>query len=556
MLWNKLRARLSGWRAPVAVLAVMLLLLGVSDAPAGAAGFVPINGDGSSWAEPAISQWSRDVTPQGMQIAYAGDGSAQGRSNFIQGIVDFAGSDIAFLTSPDPFGGGTENNEIDYSYIPIVAGGTAFMYNLSVGGQKITNLRLTGDTITKIFTGQITDWADPRITHDYGAQLPSQPIHVVTRSDGSGATYQFTRWMSKQYGPQWNGFCAQHGGPANCPPTEFYPAFGSSVQKNGSDQVASFIAGSLGQGAIGYDEYAYALNDNVPVVKVLNQANFYSLPTPSNVAIALQAALIDPNPASLTFLIQNLDNVYTFGDVRTYPLSSYSYLIVPRDFRPGRYRPLPGFTPAKGATLSSWLNYVLCGAQQSAGQLGYSPLPKNLVVGGFLQDSHIPGAVPTPDTNQLNNCPNPTYHDGVNHLIVDAPLPSPCDYVTAPLNCTVVGGKAVSTGSGLHPGSGNGSPAQGGPAGAGPGAGGAGPGGAGGTGPNGGVPAGSVDPNTGQVIGSDGSTGTAYAASVGLTGHPEQLWLLGTLTALELIGAVVAPTLLGVWWTRRRRQRG
>lgn len=546
MLGNKLRVRLFGWRAPVAVLAVTLLLLGVSIAPAGAAGFVPISGDGSSWAEPAISQWSRDVTPQGIQIAYAGDGSAQGRSNFIQGIVDFAGSDIAFQTSPDPFGGGTEQNQIDYSYIPIVAGGTAFMYNLSVGGQRITNLRLTGDTLVKIFTGQITDWSDPRITHDYGAQLPSQPITVVTRSDGSGATYQFTRWMSKQYGPQWSGFCAQHGGPGNCPPTEFYPAFGSSIQKNGSDQVASFIASGIGQGAIGYDEYAYALNDTVPVVKVLNSAGYYSLPTASNVAIALQAALIDPNPNSVTFLIQNLDNVYTFGDPRTYPLSSYSYLIVPRDFRPGNWQQLKGFTPAKGATLSSWLNYVLCGAQQSAGQLGYSPLPKNLVVGGFQQDAHIPGAVPTPDLNQLNNCPNPTYHDGVNHLIVDAPQPTPCDYVTAPLNCTVIAGKAVSTGSGLHPTGGPG-PNPGGPnspTGGGPG------------GPNGTNLVGAIDPNTGQVLGGNGATGTAYAESVALAGRPEQQWLLASLTALELIGAIVAPTLLGVWWARRRRQGG
>ena len=95
--------------------------------------------------------------------------------------------------------------------------------------------------------------------------------------------------------------------------------------------------------------------------------------------------------------MQNLDNVYTNPDPRTYPLSSYSYLIVPRDSRvingnneTGRRH---GSTPTRAETLSTWMNYVLCGAQQKAGALGYSPLPKNLVVGGFKQIDHVPGHV-------------------------------------------------------------------------------------------------------------------------------------------------------------------
>jgi len=94
------------------------------------------------------------------------------------------------------------------------------------------------------------------------------------------------------------------------------------------------------------------------------------------------------------------------------------------------------FDTDKGATLSTWMNYVLCGAQQKAGALGYSPLPKNLVVGGFRQIDHVPGHVPTPDLKQLTGCDNPTYSDGVNHLIANAPMPSQCDKATAPLNCT------------------------------------------------------------------------------------------------------------------------
>jgi ABC-type phosphate transport system substrate-binding protein len=528
------------FRAAALLAAAALLVFGVAGTPAAAAGFEPLNSDGSSWAGPAISQWARDVKPQGITINYAPDGSAQGRQNFIQDVDDFVASDIAFLTSSDPFGGGIERPQVAYSYIPIVAGGTVFMYNLTVAGKKVTNLRLSGDTITKIFTGQIKNWSDPAITRDYGAQLPSQPITVVTRDDGSGATYQFTRWMSKQYGPQWNAFCSAHGGPGNCPPTEFYPSFTGAVQKDGSDQVASFISGNLGNGAIGYDEYAYAKSDGVPVVKLLNPAGYYSLPTPSNVAIALQKAQIIEDPNSVDFLIQNLDDVYTNSDPRSYPLSSYSYLIVPRDSRPGFSGPPPKFTTAKGQALSTWLNYVLCEAQQKAGPLGYSPLPQNLVVGGFQQDEHIPGAVPTPDLTNLNNCNNPTYHNGVNYLIQQAAFPSPCDKVGTPLNCTVVGGKATAGG-----GSG-GSAGKGGAAGAGGTA-------AGGPASAAGGP--SIDPNTGQVIGGSGGTGVdAYAAPVALAGRPEDQWLFSVLTAVEILGAVAAPAVLGAWWARRRKR--
>jgi ABC-type phosphate transport system substrate-binding protein len=464
-----------------AAAAMALAVAAVPTAPARAASYVPLQGDGSTWAEPAISQWSRDEVPLGIHINFTGDGSAQGRSHYASDQNDFAASDIAFLTQGDPFGGGIERSQYSYSYIPIVAGGTTFIYNLVVGGRKVTNLRLSGTTLARIFTGQITDWSDPAITRDYGARLPGQPITVVTRSDGSGASYMFTRWLSKQYTAMWNSFCAAHGGPAtNCGPTEFYPGFGSSIQKNGSDQVAAFLASPIGQGSIGYDEYAYALNYGIPAVKVLNQAGYYSLPSASNVAIALQAAIIDDDPKSVTFLMQNLDDVYTYGDPRAYPLSSYSYLIIPRDSTVTNSPPPPQFSAGKGVTLSTWLNYVLCGAQQKAGQLGYSPLPKNLVVGGFEQVDHMPSHVPTPDLTQLNGCNNPTYSDGVNHLIQDAPMPSPCDRVTAPLNCSVVNGKPVGdTGGGSGPGAA-------GPGAAGPGAPGAG--GAPGTGPGGHAP--------------------------------------------------------------------
>ena len=505
-------------------------------------GYTPLNGSGSSWAAPAIDQWARDMRPSGIVVNFDPLGSAAGRQNYISDQADFAASDIAFLTIPDPFQGGTERSPWAYSYIPIVAGGTSFLYNLVVGGRKITNLRLSGGTITKIFTGQITNWDNKQITHDYGAQLPNIPITVVVRSDGSGASYQFTRWMSRQYTSQWDSFCARSGGPRrNCGPTEFYPsnALPDGKPLNGSDLVANYIASRSNVGAIGYDEYAYALNNNIPVVKVLNPAGYYVKPTASNVAIALQKARIDENPRDLTFLMQNLDQVYRYRDPRSYPLSSYSYLIVPRDRRVingQTYGPPHIFNTSKGRTLTTWLRYVLCGAQQTAGSLGYSPLPKNLVVGGFLQFSHIPGHIGTPNLRQLNNCNNPTYHNGVNYLIKNAPYPSKCDYKTAPLNCTTGRGSSGGGGGGSGSGrSGSGS----------------------GTSGSGSSGSGTTNPNTGQVTNVPGATttGQVNAQPVSANGTPPQEeWVFIALAVAALLGAIAVPTLLGSWLERRGRR--
>lgn len=503
-----------------------------------AASYVPISGSGSSWAGPAIDQWASDMEPQGLTINFNPVGSALGRQQFQFDQNDFAASDIAFLTTPDPFQGGIENVHEAYSYIPDVAGGTAFLYNLQIGGRKITNLRLSQTTLMKIFTGQITNWDNPEITSDYGAPLPNLPITVVTRSDGSGASYFLSNWMNTVFSSQWRSFCVNSGGSAsNCGPTEFYPGQHPGFKPlNGSDLVANYIASAANDGAIGYDEYAYALSYGIPTVAVLNPAGYYVQPSASNVAIALEKAQIDENPADLTFLMQQLGAVYTDTDPRSYPLSSYSYLIVPRTSRVidgVTVGPPADFSTAKGVTLSTYINFVLCGAQQTAGQLGYSPLPEPMVTGGVLQDTKIPGAVPAVSLGNYSHCNNPAFFDGQDLIIKDAAYPSPCQYKTAPLDCKVVDGKAVAAGA-SGAGTGAGSSA-----------------GKGGTGP------GSVNPNTGQLeSGSGPATGNAVAAPVGLAGRPAVAWLFVVLTALMILCAIAVPTALGSYLQRRTSQKG
>ncbi|GAA4372703.1 phosphate ABC transporter substrate-binding protein PstS [Agromyces bauzanensis] len=408
----------------VAVLGTLLLTVGIALPASAATTYEPITGTGSTWSQNAIDQWKSNVaTNYGMQVNYTGVGSSAGRRDFIQGTVDFAVSEIPFQARPED-GSAPEVSPRGYAYMPIVAGGTAFMYHLVIGGKRVTNLRLSGEVITKIFSGAIRNWNDRAIQADNpGLAMPDKAIVPIVRSDGSGTTAQFTLWMSKQYPNLWTtGMTSQFPTPPN------------GKAQSGSAQVAGYVAQGYGEGAITYVEYSYALEAGFPVAKVLNAADYYIEPTASSVAVALLKARINTDPASADYLTQILDGVYNNADPRTYPLSSYSYVIVPTEVRPDV---APVFTTAKGATLGAFASYFLCEGQQQAPDLGYSPLPMNLVLAGFDQIRRIPGAGSA--NVDPNSCNNPTFKPGdspdKNQLALTAHQPAACDK-RGPAQCT------------------------------------------------------------------------------------------------------------------------
>ena len=218
--WNSPALRSAALLAVLAIVAGMQALLAPT---AGAAGFVPISGSGSTWSSNALDQWRRNINANnGITVNFAANGSTSGRNDFRFGTVDFAVSEIPYgltdagVTEPKP--------DRAFGYMPIVAGGTSFMYNLKIGNKRVTNLRLSGDTITKIFTKQITLWSDPAIKDDNpGLALPPRPIIPVVRADGSGTTAQFTAWMANQYPALWNAYCAKAGRKTPCGVTSIYP---------------------------------------------------------------------------------------------------------------------------------------------------------------------------------------------------------------------------------------------------------------------------------------------------------------------------------------------
>lgn len=450
-----------------AVILVALLAAGTGVSSANAETYYPITGTGSTWSQNALDQWRKNVAANyGMTVNYTGSGSSAGRKDFINQAVDFAVSEIPFQTNPED-ASAPEKPATGYAYMPIVAGGTSFMYNLRIGGKQVTNLRLSGDTVTKIFTGAITKWNDAVIQKDNpGLAMPDKAITPVVRSDGSGSTAQFTLWMSKQHPDLWNAFCGSVGRATPCGMTSQYPVFGAAKAQNGSLGVAGYVGQDYGEGAITYVEYSYALKSGFPVAKVLNSSGYYVEPTASSVAVALMQARINTDTSDpATYLTQILDDVYNNADSRAYPLSSYSYMIVPTAVN-------NTFSATKGPTLGAFAQYMLCEGQQQAAALGYSPLPMNLVLAGFEQVKRIPGAGTV--NVDVNACNNPTFKPGDsatnNQLALTALPPADCDKV-GPNQCTT--GTAGALGNTDVSGSGTGGSASGAEAAAGGGAAGA-----------------------------------------------------------------------------------
>lgn len=515
------------------LLAAAALAVLAGPQPAALAAGEVLQGAGSSWSANAMNQWTADEAAKGVEIAFTSSSSGAGRQQFAQFQQDFANSDIPYQGADPLTGQPDDSQNRGYAYMPIIAGGTAIMYHLQQGQDLIRNVRLSGLTLAKIFTGKITSWSDPAITADMnGHALPAKKIQVVVASGGSGTTAQFTDWMATQYRDVWAAYA---GAPKS---TSYYPVNAPNITAQGNDStIASTITGASYDGAIGYVQYSYALNAHYPVAKILNAAGYYSAPTPYNVAVALtkaQLQLADKDPK--VYLTQDLSQVYTFADPRVYALSSYSYMIIPID---GADRVI---TAGKARTFADFSYYFLCEGQQEAPLLGYSPLPLNLVQAGFDQVKRFAKISPSDQQNRdPRTCDNPTFdpnNPGANKLAEIDPTPDACDRKDAgPCGTDNTADPVNKNGSG------------------------------GGSGGNGGAAATttsarpSIDPETGQTIGdsSGGSVGDAVATSSELAAFRSQTMttVMGVLAAVEVVLVLLVPAFVArAIGKRRNRNNG
>jgi phosphate transport system substrate-binding protein len=306
-----------------------------------------LNGAGSTLAAPIYQQWSSTLKNQGLTVNYNPVGSGAGVTDLQTATVEFTGSDPA-LKSTD-----TSKMKGSILQFPVAFGAITLSYNLP--GVK-GGLKLDGPTVAGIFLGKITHWNDPAIKAlNPGISLPSSSITVVHRSDSSGTTDGFTKWLS-DVSPTWK---SQVGAGKDVK----WPT-GTGAAKNSG--VAAAVKQT--QGAIGYVEQAYALENGFTYAAIKNSAGTYVLPTITNTSAAASGIKV---PANLGISTINSPNS------AAYPIVSQTFLDVYKD--PCKSDGANAST-AKG--LKAFLAYAFGPGQQTLGQGGnqlpYAPLPSTL----------------------------------------------------------------------------------------------------------------------------------------------------------------------------------
>ncbi len=170
-----------------------------------------LTGSGSTFVAPFFAVAFAKYVQQhpGVTINYSAVGSSGGIAAVSAGQVDFGASDVPMTASEQAAAKGGPAVQV-----PDALGGEGVVYNLDLPAGA--RLRLTGPVIARIFLGQITSWHDPAITAlNPGLRLPSAPISVVHRSDGSGTTYIFSNYLSS-VDPVWAAKVGT-GKTLNCP---------------------------------------------------------------------------------------------------------------------------------------------------------------------------------------------------------------------------------------------------------------------------------------------------------------------------------------------------
>ncbi|MBH8552140.1 phosphate ABC transporter substrate-binding protein PstS [Nostocaceae cyanobacterium CENA357] len=305
-------------------------------------GNVSLTGAGASFPAPLYASWFTDLNKKypNLQVNYQSVGSGAGVEQFLKGTVDFGASDVAMTDE--------EIKKIPQDkgvlLLPVTAGGVVLAYNLP----GVSELKLPRALYTDILLGNIKTWNDPKIAAaNPGVNLPNQPITVVYRSDGSGTTGVFTKHLAA-ISPEWKSKVGE-GKSVNWP---------VGVGGKGNEGVTAQIKQT--QGAVGYIEYGYAKQNNIPFATLENQAGKFVKYNDQSASETLAAVTL---PENLRAFIADPE-----GD-NSYPIVSYSWILA--------YRNYPDVAKAKA--MEATIEYALTEGQKISGELGYIPLPQPVI---------------------------------------------------------------------------------------------------------------------------------------------------------------------------------
>lgn len=309
----------------------------------------PVRGAGSTFAFPVIAKWSQtfqaalagaDFTPGESGVDYEPIGSLAGTMRLSQPEIDFAASDIPL--PPEDL------KRLGLMQFPVVTGGIAIVANLP--GVKAGELKLDGAALVDIFSGRIQRWNDSALhALNGGLALPDLPITVVHRSDGSGTTFNFTRYLAER-SAAWK---ADVG-------SDTLVKWPVGVGREGSRGVIRHTEQT--QGAVTYVEFGQVARTALAIASIQNAAGAFVKPD----AASLQSATANAEWA------QSADFYLFLTDapgLASYPLAATTFIQMHREGR-------SGFRTRR--TLLFFQHALDAGADDAAA-LGYVPLPAPVV---------------------------------------------------------------------------------------------------------------------------------------------------------------------------------
>ncbi len=302
-----------------------------------------LTGAGSTFINPLFSKMFAEYPNAkcGANVNYQSVGSGAGINDLLKGIVEFGATDAPM--SDTQLAQSTKGPII---HIPVTIGAVAISYNLSGVSDHV---KLSGPVIASIFLGTVKFWDDQQIKAlNSGVNLPHQSITVVHRSDGSGTTGIFTQYLTA-VSPEWKSKVGA-GTTVNWP---------TGVGGKGNAGVAAQVKSTAG--AIGYNELAYVLTNNIQYAAVQNANGKAVLPSVDSAKTA--AGNISTIPPDLRFYFVNAP-----GD-GSYPITGFTWAIV--------YQKQTNAD--KGWAVADMLWWVTHDGQQYATPLNYVPLSDTIV---------------------------------------------------------------------------------------------------------------------------------------------------------------------------------
>ncbi len=324
-------------------MSVGALCLAVALAAAAQSGAILLNGAGATFPNPIYSKWF-DVYKQkhpNIQINYQSLGSGAGIRQVIAGTVDFGASD-----------GPMKDEQVSQVkggvlHFPTVLGSVVPIYNIpGVSGE----LNFTQAALAGIYLGKITKWNDPEITKaNPGVKLPADDIIVVHRADGSGTTYIFVDFLCKA-SKDWQ---TQVGRDVSVK----WPV---GLGGKGNEGVSGLVKQT--PGSIGYVELIYALQNNLSYGKVQNHDGQF-IKADLNTTTAAASGTAKGMPEDFRVSITDAPGK------SSYPISSFTWLLIPTTISDA----------AKRDAIKDFLKWMLVDGQSFTKDLGYAPLPTDVV---------------------------------------------------------------------------------------------------------------------------------------------------------------------------------